>query len=360
MHSLNDGAMSRLGCAEYIAELDVVCALELPWEKLAGKRVAISGATGMIGAFLVDVLMRKNDLSGLGCDVVALGRSAGKARDRLPYFGRDRFAFEEGSVTSAGYRPAANADFVLHLASSTHPRQYATDPIGTIRANVDGLQNLLEYSAACGARLLFASSVEIYGQNRGDVERFGEDYCGDIDCNTLRACYNESKRLGEAMCQAYRSQRGVEAVIARIARVYGPTLLPDDSKALSQFIRRSLSGEDVVLKSEGTQRFSYLHVADAVSGLLYVLLCGEDGEAYNLADEGSDIALKDLAGLVAGAGGVKVVFDLPDAQEAAGYSKATLALMDGSKAKGLGWWPAFAIGGGVAETLAILKEASRA
>ncbi len=352
--------MNRLECDAYIAELDAVCALDLPWEKLAGRRVAVSGATGMIGAFLVDVLMRKNDASGLGCNVVALGRSAEKARNRLPYFGRDYFAFEEGSATSVGFRPAADADFVLHLASSTHPRQYATDPIGTIRANVDGLQNLLEYSAACGARLLFASSVEIYGQNRGDVERFGEGYCGDIDCNTLRACYNESKRLGEAMCQAYRSQRGVEAVIARIARVYGPTLLPDDSKALSQFIRRSLSGEDVVLKSEGAQRFSYLHVADAVSGLLHVLLRGEDGEAYNLADEASDIALRDLAGLVADAGGVKVVFDLPDAQEAAGYSKATLALMDGSKAKGLGWSPAFSIDDGVADTLAILREISRA
>ena len=347
--------MNRLECAAYVAELDAVCALELPWEKLSGKGVAISGATGMIGAFLVDVLMRKNDVSGLGCDVVALGRSAEKARDRLPYFARDHFMFEEGSVTSAGYRPAADADFVLHLASSTHPRQYAIDPIGTIRANVDGLQNLLEYSDACGARLLFASSVEIYGQNRGDVERFSEDYCGDIDCNTLRACYNESKRLGEAMCQAYRSQRGVEAVIARIARVYGPTLLPDDSKALSQFIRRSLSGDDVVLKSEGTQRFSYLHVADAVSGLLYVLLRGEDGEAYNLADEGSDIALRDLAGLVADAGGVKVVFDLPDAQEAAGYSKATLALMDGAKARGLGWRVHYDIRAGVNNTLEVMS-----
>lgn len=96
-----------------------------------------------------------------------------------------------------------------------------------------------------------------------------------------------------------------------LARVYGPTLLPDDSKALSQFMHHSLTGEDVVLKSEGTQRFSYLHVADAVSGLLYVLLFGADGEAYNLADEGSDIALKDLAAIVAEVGRVKVVFDLP-------------------------------------------------
>ncbi len=350
--------MDRLDSSTYTAELDEVCSLPLPWEKLSGKTMALSGATGMIGSFLIDVLMRKNETAGLGCRVVALGRSAEKAKARLPYFGNGLFAFEEMDVTARGARPAAAADFVLHLASSTHPRQYASNPIGTIRANVDGLQNLLEYAKACSARLLFASSVEVYGENRGDVERFDEGYCGYIDCNTLRACYTESKRLGESMCQAYRSQEGVEAVIARIARVYGPTLLPDDSKALSQFIHKSLAGEDVVLKSAGTQRFSYLHVADAVSGLLYVLLCGEDGEAYNLADEASDVALKDLAGLVAEAGGVKVVFDLPDAQEAAGYSKATLALMDGAKARDLGWSARKGLREGVAETLAILGEGS--
>ena len=352
--------MSRIDCKDYVNEIDVVCSLDLPWGRLEGKTVAVSGATGMIGSFLIDVLMRKNDIDGLGCSVLALGRSEEKARMRLPYFGREGFFFDEGSVTAPGYCPSASADFVLHLASSTHPRQYAIDPIGTIRANVDGLQNLLEYAADCGARLLFASSVEVYGQNRGDVERFSEDYCGDIDCNTLRACYNESKRLGEAMCQAYRSQKGVDAVVARIARVYGPTLLPGDSKALSQFIHRALVGEDVVLKSAGTQRFSYLHVADAVSGLLHVLLLGSDGEAYNLANEGSDITLKDLAGLVAKAGGVNVVFDLPDAEEAAGYSKATLALMDGYKAHDeLGWTAKVPIVEGIPSTLDILRSLSR-
>lgn len=349
--------MNRLKCPEYIADVDKVCSLPLPWEKLENKTVVISGATGMIGAFLVDVLMRRNDIDGARCSVIALGRNIEKARSRLPYFGRDHFSFEEGSVAATGYSPAAPADYVLHLASSTHPRQYATDPIGTIRANVDGLQNLLSYSAECGARLLFASSVEIYGQNRGDIERYDEKYCGNIDCNTLRACYNESKRLGEAMCQAYRSQKGVEAVIARIARVYGPTLLPDDSKALSQFLYRSLAGEDVVLKSEGTQKFSYLHVADAVSGLLHILLLGIDGEAYNLADRGSDVMLKDLAELVAKASGVKVVFKFPDAQEAAGYSKATLALMDGNKARNeLGWSARMGISEGISRTLCVLRS----
>lgn len=135
--------MNRLNCPEYIADLDKVCSLPLPWEKLANKTAAISGATGMIGTFLIDVLMHRNDIDGSHCSVLALGRSAEKARSRLPYFGRDYFSFEEGSVSATGYSPGAPADYVLHLASSTHPRQYATDPIGTIRANVDGLQNLL-------------------------------------------------------------------------------------------------------------------------------------------------------------------------------------------------------------------------
>lgn len=348
--------MNRLACTEYVADLDAVCNLDLPWNDLKEKTVVVSGATGMIGAFFIDVLMRKNETTELGCNIVALGRSVEKARLRLPYFESCHFSFEEVSVASAVFRPAYPADYVLHLASSTHPRQYSSDPIGTIRANVDGLQNLLEFSADSGARLLFASSVEIYGENRGDVERFDEGYCGNIDCNTLRACYNESKRLGEAMCQAYRSQRGVEAVIARIARVYGPTLLNEDSKALSQFIRQSLAGEDVVLKSEGTQRFSYLHVADAVSGLLHVMLLAIDGEAYNLADKGSDIALRDLARLVAGVGGVDVVFDLPDAQEAAGYSVATLALMNGSKAQGLGWKARYTIEDGLRSTVEQMRK----
>lgn len=348
--------MNRLACTEYVADLDAVCNLDLPWNDFKEKTVVVSGATGMIGAFFIDVLMRKNETAELDCNIVALGRNIEKARLRLPYFKSCHFSFEEASVSSAGYRPTCPADFVLHLASSTHPRQYSSDPIGTIRANVDGLQNLLEFSADSGARLLFASSVEIYGQNRGDVERFDEQYCGNIDCNTLRACYNESKRLGEAMCQAYRSQRGVEAVIARIARVYGPTLLNEDSKALSQFIRQSLAGEDVVLKSEGTQRFSYLHVADAVSGLLHVMLLAIDGEAYNLADKGSDIALRDLARLVAGVGGVDVVFDLPDAQEAAGYSVATLALMNGSKAQGLGWKARYTIEDGLRSTVEQMRK----
>lgn len=348
--------MNRLDSNRYIAELDCACHQALPWEKLAGKTLAISGATGMIGSFLIDVIMRKNATEQLGCHILAIGRSEKKAHARLPYFDNALFEFEELDVSLKGTMPSIQSDYVLHLASSTHPRQYASNPVGTICANVDGLHNLLEYSTKYNAKLLFASSVEVYGENRGDVERFDEEYCGYIDCNTLRACYTESKRLGEAMCQAYRAQKSVETVIARIARVYGPTLLPDDSKALSQFIHRALLHQNVVLKSDGMQQYSFLYVADAVTGLLCALLLGEDGEAYNLADPSSDVTLRKLATAVASIGGVEVEFEKPDAEEAAGYSKASIALMDGGKMKHLGWSPLKGIYEGLTETLAILRS----
>ena len=184
---------------------------------------------------------------------------------------------------------------------------------------------------------------------------FREESCGYIDCNTLRAGYPESKRCGEALCQAYRKQKGMDIVIPRLTRSYGPTFLETDTKAISQFIKKGVQGEDIILKSAGTQFYSYTYVADAVSGLLTVLLKGEDGEAYNIADESSDITLRDLAELIAGISGKEVRFEIPDAVEAAGYSKATKARLDGHKLQALGWQPQYDIRTGIERTITILK-----
>jgi nucleoside-diphosphate-sugar epimerase len=248
-------------------------------------------------------------------------------------------------------------DYVFHAASNTHPVAYATDPVGTITTNIIGTGNLLRFAAEHGARrMLFASSVEVYGENRGDVQTFTEDYCGYLNCNTLRAGYPESKRCGEALCQAYIKQCGLDVVIPRLARTYGPTMLMSDTKALSQFLKKGIAGEDIVLKSQGTQLFSYTYVADAVSAVLYCLLLGKCGEAYNIADSASDIRLRDLAAIIAEATGRKVVFDLPDETERAGYSTATVAVMESEKIRALGWNAQYTIRAGLERTIRILKE----
>ena len=171
----------------------------------------------------------------------------------------------------------------------------------------------------------------------------------------MRAGYPESKRCGEALCQAYIKQKDMDIVIPRLTRSYGLTMLMSDTKAISQFIRKAINGEDIVLKSEGTQYYSYTYMADAVCGVLYVLLLGEKGEAYNIADGTSDITLRDLAQTIAETVGRKVVFEIPDAVESSGYSKATKARIDAKKLQSLGWNAIYNIENGVKRTVEILK-----
>lgn len=158
----------------------------------------------------------------------------------------------------------------MHGASNTHPFLYSGKPIETILTNVAGTNNLLEFAVKHRCkRFLFLSSVEVYGENRGDCEKFKEDYCGYINSNTMRAGYPESKRTGETLCQAYIKEYGLDSVILRLARCYGPGILQNDSKALSQFIHRAKEKRDIILKSEGKQEFSYVYQADVVDAMCY-------------------------------------------------------------------------------------------
>jgi len=341
----------------YQEDLHLIAAFPaVSWECLQDSSILLSGATGMIGSLLVDAILYKD---GLNCKVIALGRNEEKARKRFGHcWDSPFFQFVECDVNKAETMPTdIKADYVLHLASNTHPVAYATDPIGTITANIIGTQNMLDLAVRCGAkRFLFASSNEVYGENRGDTELFDESYCGYIDCNTLRAGYPESKRCGEALCQAYKKQKGMDVVIARLTRSFGPTLQLTDTKALTQFLKNGLNKENIVLKSAGTQYYSYTYAADAVTGLLTVLTKGESGEAYNVADQSCDIQLRDLAKMIANLSGTEVIFDLPNETEAAGFSKATKARLDGSKLKALGWGISYDLKAGIERTLKGLEN----
>lgn len=346
----------------YMEDVQRVGQLDLPWKKLKSKSIMLSGATGLLGSFLIDVLLEKNTTDNMNCTVYALGRNETRAKERFSKYADDQhLVFIPYDVKQPFIREdLGSVDYVLHLASNTHPMQYSTDPIGTITTNIIGVQNMLEFAVEHrSTRFAFASSNEIYGENRGDVEFFDENYCGYINSNTMRAGYPESKRCGEALCQAYKAQKELDVVILRFTRSYGPTMLMSDTKAISQFIKKGVSGEDIVLKSSGTQYYSYQYMADSIAGLLTILLCGENGEAYNIAEEHSDIMLKDLAAIIAGINGKRVVFEIPDAVEAAGYSTATKARLDGSKLRKLGWSPQYNIENGMARTIRILRDLNK-
>lgn len=348
--------MDLLNNELYIEDVEKVASLPFSWKMLQDANILITGATGMIGSFLIDVLMRKN--TELHCKIYAFGRNIEKAKQRFEtYFNSPCFQFIVGDINSGISLDVENIDYIIHAASNTHPVAYATDPIGTVLTNVVGTNNLLEFATSHkNKRFVFTSSVEVYGENRGDISLFQENYCGYIDCNTLRAGYPESKRAGEALCQAYIKQKGLDIVIPRLARTYGPTMLDSDTKAISQFIKKGVAEENIILKSKGNQLYSYCYVADSVSGILAILFNGKCGEAYNIADISSDITLKELAGIIADYVNKQVVFELPDATESAGYSKATVAVMDSSKIKKINWIPFYEIHDGLQRTIDILRS----
>lgn len=324
-----------------LEDIKAVAEMNCEWQKLKGKTLLISGGTGFIGSFLVNVLLYRNEHYNDNIKIIVCSRSALQNSSYVTYLKHD--------ITKP-IEIDNKIDYIVHLASNTHPKQYGDDPVGTITANVFGTYNLLNLAVKNCARFILASSVEIYGEGSGSP--MTENYCGYIDCNTARAGYNESKRVSESLCQSFRQQYGVDCVTARFARVFGADR-KDDTKAMAQFLSCAINGQDVILKSAGKQRYSYVYVADAVGGLLSVLTSGKTGEAYNISAEDEGKTMGDYAEFIAGLGGKKVLYDICETKSA---SKATSALLDCAKIKTLGWIPLYSVCTAIKRTFDILQE----
>ncbi len=337
----------------YVEDLRTIGLTDL-MRGLFGKSILISGATGLLGTFLIDTLMFLNTERQAGINVYAVGRDRNKAFTRLgEYYTNPLFHFIEQDVREPFCLTDA-IDYIIPLASNTHPLAYSQFPVETVEINYLGAVNALELAERTGATVLYPSSVEVYGNARGK-DIFTEGYTGQLNLNNARACYPESKRVCEALCQSFLAERGTNVKIVRLSRVFGPTMQLSDTKASSQFILKALNKENIVLKSEGTQLFSYIYAADAVYAMLYVMLRGETGEVYNIANDNCNILLRDFANLCARQVGKQVVFELPSEVERKGYSVASQAILSTDKIRALGWKPWFDIETAVERTIKILS-----
>ena len=311
--------------------------------------VLITGASGLIGSCIVDVLSSANRLFDKNIQIYAMGRDENKLTLRFGTSPSVRCISQ--SVTEP--IEIEGLDYVIHAASNADPRSYALYPVETILTNVLGAQRVLEYSKTNKSRALLASSFEVYGKLEQD--EYGENEYGSIDLNPIRSCYPESKRTAEMLFRSYFDEFGVDCVIARLPSVYGPTMQKGDSKAHAQFLRNALDGKDIVLKSTGTQRRSYCYVIDAVSGLLTVLFKGRSGEIYNVANERSVATIAEVAQTIASITGRKIVFDYPDEVEKKGFSRPQNCVLNTDKLKRLGWEGRYDLESGMKETVDILR-----
>ena len=319
-------------------------------ETLHGKTILITGATGMVGTHLIDALMLLGDVK-----VYAVGRDKNRAMDRLgSYYDSPLFTFVEQDVCNK-FPSDIKPDIIIPLASNTHPLAYSQYPVETMLINIKGAEHALNLAVETGATVLYPSTVEVYGNAIGE-DTFSEDYTGKLNLSTSRSCYTESKRSAEAMCQSFIAEKGAKVKIVRLSRLFGPTLLMTDSKASSQFIKKALAHEDIILKSEGNQLFSYTYITDAVRAMLHVLIYGEVGTAYNISCESCDVRLKEFAGLCAQYNGKDVIFELPSETERKGFSVAQKAVLDNSRLRSIGWTPLYNMKEALWRTLDIIAS----
>ena len=306
---------------------------DLPWEKLSGCNILVTGATGLIGGCLVEALMMNPNRD---YHVYASGRNEERARKRFAAFADDEaFHFIRYDVMEP-LDSEVRFDYIIHAASNASPNFFAQKPVEVIKSNIDGVANLMEYGLTHGMkRFLYVSSGEVYGEGDGRV--FTEDYSGYVDCTKPRSCYPTSKRAAETLCVSYAAEYGADVVIARPCHVYGPHFTEQDNRVYAQFIRNVLRGEDIVMKSTGEQFRSWCYVVDCASALLHILLKGGSGEAYNIADANSNISIRELAETIAKIGGKKVVIDVPNADEQKGFNVVTKSIFATDKLELLGW-----------------------
>lgn len=310
-----------------------VSTLDLPWEKLCGSNILVTGATGLIGSCIIDVLMSHPNKN---FKVYACGRNE-KRIEKLfsKYFNDLRFNILKQDVTTP-LVCNTNFQYIIHAASGAAPIDFSSRPVEVMKANLLGIINLMEYGRMHQLkRFLYISSGEVYGE--GDGRLFTEDYSGYVNPLMSRSCYPSSKRAAETLCASYGAEYGVDYVVARPCHIYGPNFTENDNRVYAQFIRNVITGENIVMKSTGAQFRSWCYVVDCVSALLHILLKGENGQAYNIADKSSNITIKELAEIIAEIGGKKVIIELPSEKEKAGYNIVTKSIFSTDKLHTLGW-----------------------
>lgn len=315
-------------------------------EKLAGKSILITGATGLIGSYMTDFLIYMNREYSLDVDIFAMSTSMEKLNARFGC-GVPHLHFIEHDLRMP-FTDIGHFDYIIHAASPADPRIYLSDPVSVMRTNLIGTISLLDNAVKSKSRFLFLSSSEIYGPNTDGA--FTENDPGTIDTKRPRSCYPESKRAAETLCISYAHQYGVPINIARMCYIYGPTITNTSAKADAEFLRNAIDGTDMVLRSHGLHRRTWCYVADAVAGLLHILLKTEPGVVYNVANTDCVATLREFALQLAKLAGVKVEFNNYD------VSKPIDSVLSGDKLIATGWHPKYDLARGLRHTFEIKKS----
>ena len=335
-------------------DLEQIIAEDINWSALKEKTVLITGASGMIGSYMLYVLTQLNDRQGYGIKVLAMLRNEKKLPEDIR--GREDVTVLVKDVTGK-LDIEGEIDYVIHAASPASPLIMQNQPVETIAANTIGTYNTLELAKEKQASgYLFISSREVYGQPEEGQEFFYENTYGFVDQLNPRSCYSEGKKAAETMCVCFHEEYGLNTKIARLAHTYGPGMSIYDGRVQADFLKNVFHNEDIVLKSEGTAVRTYTYIADAISAL-YRILLNSDEMVYNIGNEDGKVSIRELAEIMVSIypeRGLKLVFDIPDGGTK-GTAPYTLGILNSGKLRSIGWNPRYSVKDGFKRTLEYLE-----
>ncbi len=303
---------------------------------LSGRTVLVTGATGLIGSSLIKSLVYISEKQDLGIKMIALIRDQAKA-DRI-FKGTDlaNVSFLTADMRDLNLPSDIRADYIIHCASITESKAFVNSPAKVITTSLNGTAKMLEFAKKTGVKgFVYLSTMEVYG-NPGQGVRVSEDFSCSIDPSVVRNSYPLSKMMCENLCRCYASEFSLPVKVARLTQTFGPGVTASDSRLYAYFAKCAIEGSDIVLNTRGETERCYCYIADAVTGILTVLLKGGDGEFYNIATDGSYCSVADMAGRVAKEYGINVRYDLQGGKDK-GFADTLYIDLNTDKLRSLGW-----------------------
>lgn len=323
------------------------------FEILYNKNILFTGATGLIGSVFIRMIIKLNEIKNSKIKLILVVRDTESAEI---LFGKNEYIeYIESSVEN--FVPMnLKIDYIIHGASPTKSKYFIEHPVETLDTTILGTKNFLEQARISKVKsFVFLSSMEMYGTlNSSDVK---ENDLGYINNLNVRSSYSEGKRIGELYAYSYFEEYGVPIKIARVSQTFGAGISKNENRVYKVFADAVLNGQDIILKSSGTTQINFSYTTDTILGILYILLEGKNGEAYNIVSDKINMTILDSAKWLAEEytnGKIKVIVDISNENE--GFAPDNKMILNNEKLKNLGWKPKYNIKEGYIRLLKYLKE----
>ena len=346
----------------YREELNRLCKLELPYEALQNQHILVTGANGMIGSYLVDVLLHMNYVMNLQMHVTALVRDMESAkRVFLPYLDKEDFILIKGDMRKTDWMKAGEWDYIIHSASVTELHCVTRQPVEVLNTILKGTTNLLEYMVFHEVdhpvkKMVLLSTALVYGDTEVGTTGILEDQTGVSDHLRENSCYVEGKKVAETFCKSYFREYGVPVSIARFSRVYGAAFNEESQREEDETIRNALDRKEICYRRKHPKLYSYCYIADAASAILTLMLKGEKGEVYNVSYKESNCTVRGFQKGIADA--FQVPFDDGGEEDLPhrAITKTDIEVINSDKLQKIGWMPQYSLESGISQVKQLLSE----